>query len=59
MDHAPLQFGEWLGVRAPATESQVLQLVEERLSPSVITRLASLGLDRAEIDAAVIPSRTL
>jgi putative toxin-antitoxin system antitoxin component (TIGR02293 family) len=33
--------------------------VEGRLAPSVIKRLAALGLERTEIDATVIPSRTL
>ena len=33
--------------------------MEGRLAPSVIKRLAALGLDRGEIDAVVIPARTL
>jgi putative toxin-antitoxin system antitoxin component (TIGR02293 family) len=33
--------------------------VEGRLAPSVIKRLITLGLERSEIDAVVIPSRTL
>ncbi|MFL6462846.1 MAG: hypothetical protein ACJ73N_00360 [Bryobacteraceae bacterium] len=37
----------------------MLRLVEERLAPSVIKRLVTLGLERWEIDAVVIPSRTL
>src|SRR5579875_2706716 len=53
------QIGDWLGLHPPATEGEMLRLVEERLSPSVIRRLAALGLERAEIDAVVIPSRTL
>jgi putative toxin-antitoxin system antitoxin component (TIGR02293 family) len=56
---AHVQIGEWLGMQAPATESDVLRMVEERLATSVIKRLGTLGLSRAEIDAAVIPSRTL
>lgn len=54
-----IQLGEWLGVQPPATDSDVLRLVEGRLPPTVITRLDSLGLERAEINATVIPSRTL
>jgi putative toxin-antitoxin system antitoxin component (TIGR02293 family) len=56
---AHVQIGEWLGMQAPATESDVLRMVEERLATTVIKRLGTLGLSRAEIDAAVIPSRTL
>jgi putative toxin-antitoxin system antitoxin component (TIGR02293 family) len=56
---AHVQIGEWLGMQAPATESDILRLVEKRLTTSVIKRLATLGLSRAEIDAVVIPSRTL
>ena len=54
-----VQIGEWLGLQAPATESDILQVIESRLAPSAITRLATLGLKRAEIDEVVIPSRTL
>lgn len=53
------QIGDWLGLEAPASESDLLRIVEDRLSPSVIKRLAALGLERAEIDGTVIPSRTL
>ncbi len=53
------QIGDWLGVQPPATESEMLRIVEGRLPPSVIKRLATLGLERREIDAVVIPSRTL
>ncbi len=59
MAAASIQIGDWLGMRAPATESEILRLVEERLAPSVIKRLMHLGLDRAEIDETVIPPRTL
>lgn len=59
MSAAHVQIGDWLGVRPPATESDVLRVVERRLAPSVIKRLAALGLTRAEIDEAVIPARTL
>ena len=50
---------EWLGVKPAASEQEILRIVEGRLAPSVIKRLLGLGLERAEIDAAVIPSRTL
>ncbi|WP_263410527.1 type II RES/Xre toxin-antitoxin system antitoxin [Terriglobus tenax] len=54
-----VQIGDWLGLDAPATEAGVLKIVEARLSPTVIARLSELGLERAEIDEVVIPSRTL
>ena len=53
------QIGDWLGVRSPATEQEILRIVEGRLTPSVIERLMMLGLLRSEIDETVIPSRTL
>jgi putative toxin-antitoxin system antitoxin component (TIGR02293 family) len=53
------QIGDWLGVQSPATEAEILRMVEGRLAPSVIKRLSVLGLERSEIDAVVIPSRTL
>jgi putative toxin-antitoxin system antitoxin component (TIGR02293 family) len=56
---ANIQIGNWLGLRAPATESDILRLVEGRLGASVIKRLSALGLERSEIDEVVIPSRTL
>jgi putative toxin-antitoxin system antitoxin component (TIGR02293 family) len=59
MNAGHLQIGDWLGVRSPATEKEILRLVEERLAPSVIKRLIMLGLERSEIDETVIPSRTL
>lgn len=59
MNAANIQIGDWLGLRAPATESDILRLVEGRLGASVIKRLSALGLERSEIDEAVIPSRTL
>ena len=59
MNAVSVQIGEWLGMRSPATESEILRIVEGRLSPSVIKRLSMLGLGRSEIDAVVIPSRTL
>ena len=59
MTAASIQIGDWLGMPAPATESDILRLVEQRLAPSVIKRLANLGLERLEIDEAIIPARTL
>jgi putative toxin-antitoxin system antitoxin component (TIGR02293 family) len=59
MNAANLQIGDWLGLQPPATETEILRIVEGRLSPSVIKRLTSLGLERAEIDETVIASRTL
>jgi putative toxin-antitoxin system antitoxin component (TIGR02293 family) len=59
MNVARVQIGDWLGLRAPAAELDILRIVEGRLAPSAINRLAALGLERAEIDATVIPSRTL
>jgi putative toxin-antitoxin system antitoxin component (TIGR02293 family) len=59
MNAANVQIGDWLGLQAPASESDILRLIEDRLAPSVIKRLTALGLERAEIDEAVIPSRTL
>jgi putative toxin-antitoxin system antitoxin component (TIGR02293 family) len=59
MNVANAQIGDWLGVQSPATEGEILRIVEGRLAPSVIKRLSALGLERSEIDAVVIPSRTL
>jgi putative toxin-antitoxin system antitoxin component (TIGR02293 family) len=59
MTAAHIQIGEWLGVQAPASEAEILRIVEGQLAPSVIKRLISLGLERAEIDAVIIPQRTL
>jgi putative toxin-antitoxin system antitoxin component (TIGR02293 family) len=53
------QMGDWLGLPPLATEEDILRVVEGRLAPSVIKRLAALGIERPEIDAVVIPSRTL
>jgi putative toxin-antitoxin system antitoxin component (TIGR02293 family) len=55
----PHRMVEWLGVKSAASEQEILRIVEGRLGASVIKRLLGLGLERAEIDAAVIPSRTL
>jgi putative toxin-antitoxin system antitoxin component (TIGR02293 family) len=59
MNAANAQIGDWLGLKSPATEGDILRIVEGRLAPSVIKRLSTLGLERSEIDAVVIPSRTL
>jgi putative toxin-antitoxin system antitoxin component (TIGR02293 family) len=59
MNATNAQIGEWLGLRAPATEGDILRIVEGRLAPSIIKRLLALGLARPEIDTVIIPSRTL
>jgi len=53
------QIGEWLGVPAPKSDQQMLDIVEGQLPISSISRLISLGITRSEIDALVIPLRTL
>jgi putative toxin-antitoxin system antitoxin component (TIGR02293 family) len=53
------QIGEWLGLRVPRTEQQVLEIVEQQLPTSAFNRLLALGLTRSELDALVIPLRTL
>src|ERR1019366_7358836 len=53
------RIGEWLGVRAPNTDQQMLELVERQIPTSSINRLLALGLTRTEIDSLVIPLRTL
>lgn len=59
MNAPNVQIGDWLGRRPPATEAEILRIVEERLTPAVISRLIALGLERSEIDTTVIPLRTL
>lgn len=59
MNAANVQIGDWLGVKPPATDTDILRIVEGRLKPTVIRRLVSLGLERSEIDETVIPLRTL
>ncbi len=54
-----MQIGKWLGVKAPTSETEILVIVEKQLAPAVIHRLVTLGLERAEIDAVIIPQRTL
>jgi putative toxin-antitoxin system antitoxin component (TIGR02293 family) len=56
---AYFQMGDWLGLQPPVTETEMLRIVEGQLAPAVIKRLVSLGLQRSEIDAAIIPLRTL
>lgn len=53
------QIGQWLGVAAPKTDQQILDIVEGQLPASSIRRLVALGITRAEIDQQVIPLRTL
>jgi putative toxin-antitoxin system antitoxin component (TIGR02293 family) len=59
MSLLPQQITDWLGVRPVRTERQVLQIVEQQLPTSAINKLLALGLTRQEIDALVIPLRTL
>jgi len=59
MNAANTQIGEWLGLKPPATESDILDIVEKQLAPAVIKRLIGLGLERAEVEAIIIPQRTL
>ena len=53
------QIGAWLGIRIPKTDQQMLEIVERQLATSAINRLLALGVTRSEIDALVIPLRTL
>jgi len=53
------QIANWLGVQPVSDEGQVLQIVEQQLPTSAIKRLLALGLTRQEIDALIIPLRTL
>src|SRR5438067_13037029 len=53
------QLGEWLGVRPPESEQDVLNLIERQLPASAINRLLTLGVSRSEVGALVIPLRTL
>jgi len=59
MNAANVQIGDWLGLRPPATETEILRIVEGQLAPTVIKRLIALGLQQAEIDVVIIPRRTL
>ncbi len=59
MNASNIQIGDWLGLRPPASESEILRIVEGQLPPTVIRRLVALGLQPAEIDAVIIPRRTL
>ncbi len=59
MSAMAVQIGEWLGLPELATDAQVFELVHSRLDPSVVTMLLELGFERKEIDAVVIPLRTL
>ena len=59
MNSSSIQIGDWLGVNPPASETEILRIVEAQLSPTVIRRLIALGLQPAEIDAVIIPRRTL
>ncbi len=53
------QIGQWLGVRPPHSEQELLNIIEGQLPVTSIKRLLALGISRAEVDALVIPLRTL
>lgn len=59
MSAAHTQIGDWLGVRPTVTDSDLLNIVENRLAPGVINRLVALGFEKSEVDDIVIPARTL
>ena len=59
MNAVNMQVGHWLGSRAPATETDALRIVEEKLAPAVVKRLISVGFRQTEIGAVIIPLRTL
>jgi putative toxin-antitoxin system antitoxin component (TIGR02293 family) len=59
MSAAHAQIGDWLGVQPTVTDSDLLNIVENRLAPAVINRLVALGFERSEIGDIVIPARTL
>jgi putative toxin-antitoxin system antitoxin component (TIGR02293 family) len=59
MNAAAVQIGDWLGLAPPSSEADILRIVERRLGTGDIKRLLSLGLERSEIDDAVIATRTL
>lgn len=53
------QIAGWLGIQPAETDEEMLAAVEQRFPASSIARLIGLGLTRSEIDALVIPLRTL
>ena len=59
MSAAHALIGEWLGVEAPSSESELLRMVEDRFGPTIINRLLELGFERSELDQVVIAARTL
>jgi len=59
MNAANVQIGEWLGLNPPATETEILRIVEKQLAPAIVNRLLEHGLQQGEIDAVIIPRRTL
>ena len=48
-----------VGNFSPKNDQQILEMVESQLATSAVNRLLALGFTRAEIDALVIPLRTL
>jgi putative toxin-antitoxin system antitoxin component (TIGR02293 family) len=59
MSAASVQLGEWLGFAPPTTNAGLLELVQGGLDTSVVELLLQLGLERKEIEALIIPMRTL
>ena len=54
------QVGDWLGLQPPVTETEMLRIVERQLAPAAgLNGWFRFGLQRSEIDAAIIPLRTL
>jgi putative toxin-antitoxin system antitoxin component (TIGR02293 family) len=52
-------IGELLGIEPTFTGADVLRIVEAQLPPAIIDRLVSLGIERSEVEANIIPLRTL
>ncbi len=59
MSSANSRIGDWLGMPPPAAELDVLRVIEIRLDPLAVERLVAAGLDPDEIDAAIIPKRSV
>lgn len=49
MNAVNAQIGDWLGLHSPATDTEILRIVEGQLAPAVIKRLIALGLERGEL----------
>jgi len=59
MNITSVRIGDWLGLPSPATELEMLRIIEGRLASSTIKRLISLGLERVEIDSIIISQKML